>query len=55
VAVVYREEYITKFFENTAVNLGVLVSVVAGKQAALQWLLEGQSKKADQATASSSS
>ncbi len=39
VAVIYREELITRFGENTAVNRGANFRVEATEEAALQWLL----------------
>ena len=40
VAVVYKQEWITKFTENTAVNRGATLFVCGDKAEALRWLLE---------------
>jgi hypothetical protein len=47
VAAVYRTEDINKFFENTAVNRGAWINVLADKQTALQWLMKGKSKESN--------
>lgn len=39
VAVVYRQELINKFFENTAANRGAAVTVVGSRKEALEYLL----------------
>ena len=39
-AVVYPEKFINKFFENTAVNRGVEVTVVGNREKALEWLFK---------------
>ena len=46
-AIVYRKVYTNKFFEDTAVNRGAWIKVFPDKQAAMQWLIEGQPNKQD--------
>ena len=51
VAIVYPEELINKFFENTAVNRGATLTVVGDRVEALSWLLEQLPDESDKGVA----
>jgi hypothetical protein len=51
VDIVYPEELINKFFENTAVNRGATLTVVSDRVEALSWLLEQLPEQSDKGVA----